>query len=37
MNSHKNAIVYRLERPEMGEVEAVMLEDDVVFLSSVAR
>ena len=37
MNSHKNAIVYRLEKSGMGEVEAVMLEDDVVFLSSVAR
>ena len=30
MNSHKNAIVYRLEKSGMDEVEAVMLEEDVV-------
>ena len=30
MNSLKNAIVYRLEKSGMGEVEAVVLEDDVV-------
>ncbi|MBQ6869549.1 MAG: hypothetical protein IJO17_03690, partial [Alistipes sp.] len=30
MNNHKNSIMYRLEKSGMGEVEAVMLEDDVV-------
>ena len=30
MNNHKNAIVYRLEKSGMDEVEAVMLEEDVV-------